>query len=141
MPVKLSTNQDQDGHDEARIEIVPLIDIMFFLLASFMLVSLSMTQLSRVPIELPDAQAALSEKSVPPYHFALNEQGVITLKEEILTPTEVTERLAVLENRDEVNVLIAAHANARHQQVMRLLDAVRAAGIERVSFESKTPKP
>jgi biopolymer transport protein ExbD len=40
-----------------------------------------------------------------------------------------------------VNVLIAAHANARHQQVMRLLDAVRAAGIERVSFESKTPKP
>jgi biopolymer transport protein ExbD len=141
MPVKLSTNADQDGHDEARIEIVPLIDIMFFLLASFMLVSLSMTQLSRVPIELPDAQAALPEKSVPPYHFALNEQGVITLKEEILTPTEVTERLAALENRDEINVLIAAHANSRHQQVMRLLDAVRAAGIEKVSFESKTPKP
>jgi biopolymer transport protein ExbD len=141
MPVKLSTNSDQEGHDEARIEIVPLIDIMFFLLASFMLVSLSMTQLSRVPIELPDAAAALPEKSVPPYHFALNEQGVITLKEEILTPTEVTERLAALENRDDVNVLIAAHENARHQQVMRLLDAVRAAGIERVSFESKTPKP
>ena len=141
MPVKLSTNADQDGHDEARIEIVPLIDIMFFLLASFMLVSLSMTQLSRVPIELPDAQAALSEQSAPPFHFALNEQGVITLKDEILTPTEVTERLAALEKRDEVNVLIAAHANARHQQVMRLLDAVRAAGIERVSFESKTPQP
>ncbi len=141
MPVKLSTNADQDGHDDARIEIVPLIDIMFFLLASFMLVSLSMTQLSRVPIELPDAQAALSETSAPPYHFAVNEQGVITLKDEILTPTEVTERLAVLENRDEVNVLIAAHANARHQQVMRLLDAVRSAGIEKVSFESKTPKP
>jgi biopolymer transport protein ExbD len=141
MPVKLSTNADQDGHDEARIEIVPLIDIMFFLLASFMLVSLSMTQLSRVPIELPEVDAALAETSAPPYHFAVNEQGVITLKEEILTPTEVTERLAVLENRDEVNVLIAAHANARHQQVMRLLDAVRSAGIEKVSFESKTPKP
>lgn len=141
MPVKLTTNTDQEGHDEARIEIVPLIDIMFFLLASFMLVSLSMTQLNRVPIELPDAQAALPEQSAPPYHFALNEQGVITLKDEILTPTEVTERLAGIENRDEVNVLIAAHANARHQQVMRLLDAVRAAGIERVSFESKTPKP
>ncbi len=141
MPVKLSTNADQDGHDDARIEIVPLIDIMFFLLASFMLVSLSMTQLHRVPIELPDAQAALSEQSAPPFHFAINEEGVITLKDEILTPTEVTERLASLEKRDEVNVLIAAHANARHQQVMRLLDAVRAAGIERVSFESKMSKP
>lgn len=141
MAVKLSSNSDSDGHDEARIEIVPLIDIMFFLLASFMLVSLSMTQLSRVPVDLPDAPAALPEKTAPPYHFALNQQGVITLKDEILTPTEVTERLAALENRQELTVLIAADAEAKHQQVMRLLDAVRAAGIEKVSFESKTPKP
>jgi biopolymer transport protein ExbD len=141
MAVKLSSNSDSDGHDEARIEIVPLIDIMFFLLASFMLVSLSMTQLSRVPVDLPDTQAALPEKTAPPYHFALNQQGVITLKDEILTPTEVTERLAALENRQELTVLIAADAEAKHQQVMRLLDAVRAAGIEKVSFESKTPKP
>jgi biopolymer transport protein ExbD len=71
----------------------------------------------------------------------MNQQGVITLKDEILTPTEVTERLAALENREELTVLIAADAEAKHQQVMRLLDAVRAAGIEKVSFESKTPKP
>ena len=137
MPVKLSSSADADGHDEARIEIVPLIDIMFFLLASFMLVSLSMTQLNRVPIELPESDAALAEKSVSPFHFAINENGVITLDQTILTPTEVTDKLAALENRDDVNVLIAAHADARHQQVMRLLDAVRAAGIERVSFETK----
>lgn len=136
MPVKLS-HSDQDGHDEARIEIVPLIDIMFFLLASFMLVSLSMTQISRVPIELPDSSAALAEKSTPPFHFAMNEQGVITFGQAIMTPTEVTEKLAALEKRDEVNVLLAVHANARHQQIMRLLDAVHAAGIERVSFETK----
>jgi biopolymer transport protein ExbD len=137
MPVKLSSSADADGHDEARIEIVPLIDIMFFLLASFMLVSLSMTQLNRVPIELPESDAALAEKSVPPFHFAINENGVITLDQTIYTPTEVTDKLASLENREDVNVLIAAHADARHQQVMRLLDAVRAAGIERVSFETK----
>lgn len=140
MPVKL-TSSEQDGHDEARIEIVPLIDIMFFLLASFMLVSLSMTQINRVPIELPESSASLAEKSTPPYHFAMNENGVITLNQTIMTPTEVTEKLAALENRGDVNVLIAAHANARHQQVMRLLDAVRTAGIERVSFESKGQQP
>ncbi len=141
MPVKLSSSAEGDGHDEARIEIVPLIDIMFFLLASFMLVSLSMTQLKRVPIELPDSSAALAENSAPPYHFAIDAQGVITLNESILTPTEVTDKLAALEHRDEVNVLIAADANTRHQQVMRLLDAVRAAGIERVSFETKSTQP
>ena len=141
MPVKLSSSAEGDGHDEARIEIVPLIDIMFFLLASFMLVSLSMTQLKRVPIELPDSSAALAENSAPPYHFAIDAQGVITLNENILTPTEVTDKMATLEKRDEVNVLIAADANTRHQQVMRLLDAVRAAGIERVSFETKSTQP
>jgi len=44
MPVQLQSRSGDDEGDEARIEIVPLIDIMFFLLASFMLVSLSMTQ-------------------------------------------------------------------------------------------------
>lgn len=140
MPVKLS-HSDQDGHDEARIEIVPLIDIMFFLLASFMLVSLSMTQINRVPIELPDSSASLAEKSTPPFHFAMNELGVIKMGQAIMTPTEVTEKLAALENRDEVNVLLAVHQDARHQQIMRLLDAVHAAGIERVSFETKGTPP
>jgi biopolymer transport protein ExbD len=78
---------------------------------------------------------------VSPFHFAINEQGVITLDQTIYTVTEVTEKLAALERRDEVNVLIAADANARHQQVMRLLDAIRAAGIEHVSFETKKTQP
>ncbi len=137
MPVKLNNHESGDGHDDARIEIVPLIDIMFFLLASFMLVSLSMTQIERVPMELPQSDSALPEKSPPPLHFTINEQGVITLDQNILTATEVTEKLAALPNREEQAVLIAAHANARHQQIMKLLDALRTAGIEKFSFETK----
>ena len=57
MPVKLQNVSDDD---EARIEVIPLIDIMFFLLAAFMLVSLSMTQLKRVPINLPAASAGIA---------------------------------------------------------------------------------
>ena len=60
MPVQLNSNSDGEG-DEARIEIIPLIDIMFFLLASFMLVSLTMTQLHRVPIDLPEASTGVPD--------------------------------------------------------------------------------
>ena len=42
----------------ARIEIIPLIDIMFFLLASFMMVSLSMTKVENIQVDLPPAIAA-----------------------------------------------------------------------------------
>jgi biopolymer transport protein ExbD len=70
-------------------------------------------------------------------HFTINEQGIITLDQKILTATEVTEKLASLPNREEQAVLIAAHANARHQQIMKLLEALRSAGIEKFSFETK----
>src|ERR1051325_3036202 len=40
----------------ARIEIIPLIDIMFFLLASFMMVSLSQTHMKGIPVNLPSNQ-------------------------------------------------------------------------------------
>src|SRR3954463_16506983 len=45
---------------KARIEIIPLIDIMFFLLASFMMVSLSQTHMKGIPVNLP------SNVNVPP---------------------------------------------------------------------------
>ena len=57
MPVKLGSKLPAD-ETEARIEIVPLIDIMFFLLASFMLVSLSMVNMKSVKVNLPTAVSA-----------------------------------------------------------------------------------
>ena len=44
-------------HKKARIEIIPLIDIMFFLLASFMMVSLSQTHMKGIRVNLPAAIA------------------------------------------------------------------------------------
>ena len=72
MPVQLQTNDGDDHGDEARIEVVPLIDIMFFLLASFMMVSLSMTQLNRVPINLPEASTGVADSKAPPFQIAID---------------------------------------------------------------------
>ncbi len=140
MPVQLHSPSDDEG-DEARIEIIPLIDIMFFLLAAFMLVSLSMTQLHRVPIALPDASTGIPESKTPPFQIAVDANGVTTWDREIITLSEITTRLRAEAKPDETRVLIAADAEARHRQVLGVLNAVRDAGIEKVSFESKTPNP
>ena len=50
-------------HKKARIEIIPLIDIMFFLLASFMMVSLSQTHMKGIRVSLPAPTAA---QQIPP---------------------------------------------------------------------------
>ena len=93
MPVQLHSCSSDDGGDEARIEIIPLIDIMFFLLAAFMLVSLSMTQLHRVPIALPQASTGVADSKAPPFHLAVDANGVTTWDGKIVTLSEITARL------------------------------------------------
>jgi biopolymer transport protein ExbD len=137
MPIKLSGSDD--SHDEdARIEIIPLIDIMFFLLASFMLVSLSMTHMHRVPVDLPKAASAVTDTREPPVTVAVDKNGIVYLDKEIVTLTDLPVRLAQRRKEgSELRVLIAGDAATRHQQILSVLDAVRAAGVEKVSFETK----
>ncbi|MEY3896773.1 MAG: hypothetical protein RLZZ214_2293 [Verrucomicrobiota bacterium] len=140
MPVQLNSSSSDDG-DEARIEIIPLIDIMFFLLASFMMVSLSMTQLNRVPINLPEASTGVADSKAPPFQIAIDPNGVITWDAKVVTISEITTRLQREAAPTETRVLISADAESRHKNVLDVLNAVRAAGIEKVSFESKSPQP
>lgn len=142
MPVQLQSSPSGDDHgDEARIEIIPLIDIMFFLLASFMMVSLSMTQLNRVPLNLPEASTGVADSKAPPFQIAIDPNGVITWDSQIITLSEITERLMREAAPGETRVLISADSEARHKNVLGVLNAVRAAGIEKVSFESKATQP
>ena len=137
MPVNLHSHFSGDEGDEARIEVIPLIDIMFFLLAAFMLVSLSMTHLQRVPINLPEASTGIPETKTPPVQIAVDAAGVITWEGLIVTPSEITARLKTLAAPADTRVMISADAESRHRQVLGVLNAVREAGVEKVSFETK----
>ena len=137
MPVQLHSRTGDDEGDEARIEIIPLIDIMFFLLAAFMLVSLSMTQMKRVPINLPTASTGVPDTKTPPWQIAVDANGVITWEGKIVTLSEITARLKASGATGESRVLISADENARHKQVLGVLNSVREAGVEKVSFESR----
>lgn len=140
MPVNLSGGHGDGEHEEARIEIVPLIDIMFFLLASFMLVSLSMTQMSRVPVSLPSASTSVAENKKPPVHIAVDKSGVITWDAQIVTPSEITERLKPLAANPDISVMIAPDKESRTETLLAVMDAVRTAGIQKMSLETKNPK-
>jgi len=135
MPVKLQGGAVGD-EEEARIEVVPLIDIMFFLLASFMMVSLSMTQLNRVPLKLPTVNSSQQEIKAPPIHIAIDANGVITWDSAVVTATEITDRLKALPPTEDTAVMIGADEEAKHKQVMAVLDSVKSAGISKVSFET-----
>ena len=141
MPVKLQSSGGEDHEEDARIEIVPLIDIMFFLLAAFMMVSLSMTQIHRVNLKLPTAKTAVADNQKPPIHIAVDEHGVITWDSKIVTPSEITERLLALPPTEDTKVLIAPDQESRSQTLMSVIDAARGAGVQKISFETKVQAP
>ena len=137
MPVRLQSRSGDDEGDEARIEIIPLIDIMFFLLAAFMLVSLSMTHLRRVPIQVPEASTGVAETKEPEFQITIDANGVITWDGALVTLSEITARLQSAGASTESRVMISADENSRHKQVLGVLNAVREAGIDKVGFETR----
>lgn len=138
MPVKLGSKLPPES-TEARIEIIPLIDIMFFLLAAFMLVSLSMVNLKSVKVNLPTATTATADAQRDLVNISVDKAGLAYLNTKPVGPNELALGLAALAKTNaEVRVFISGDQDARHGDVIRVLDIVRGTGIQKVAFEIKT---
>lgn len=122
-------------HKKARIEIIPLIDIMFFLLASFMLASLSMIRLQSIKMDLPTATMAKRDFKPDIVNISVDRVGDIFVEKKAVN---IVELQSYLSNRFRENtnvpVYISGDKNATHGSVIRVLDIVRREGIQKVSF-------
>jgi biopolymer transport protein ExbD len=122
-------------HKKARIEIIPLIDIMFFLLAAFMLASLSMIRVQSIKMDLPTATMAKRDFKTDIVNIAVDKVGDIYVERK---PFNVVELHHFLSNKFRVNtnlpVYISGDKDASHGAVIRVLDIVRREGIQKVSF-------
>jgi biopolymer transport protein ExbD len=139
MPVKLGAKLPDDDA-EARIEIIPLIDIMFFLLASFMLVSLSMVNMKSVKVNLPTAVSSDSSERKGFVDISIDKTGAFFLDTKPMGSNELVSSLAASKKANaDLHVFISGDKDARHGDVIHVLDLVRAAGIDKVAFEIRQP--
>jgi biopolymer transport protein ExbD len=126
----------------ARIEIIPLIDIMFFLLASFMMVSLSQVHMKGIRVNLPSSKA-VAQPTPPPAtkdytSLFIDADGLVHFDKEVLADGDVTPRLLQLyKSNHEATVFISADKQALHGDVIKLLDRVQSVGITKVGYEIK----
>jgi biopolymer transport protein ExbD len=124
----------------ARIEIIPLIDIMFFLLASFMMVSLSQTHMKGIRVNLPSANAQPPPPGTPKDYTAVRvTSGGNTYFDNALVPDDqVLPRLFDLHQKNpEAKVSISADKESMHGDVITLLDRVRTSGITKIGYQVK----
>ena len=118
-----------------RLEIIPLIDIMFFLLASFMMISLQLQIVRTVKANLPTATLATSSQKPDMVNVFVNRDGQVSVDQK---PISFADLNTMLTNRYNLNtnlpVYITGAKDATHGEVISVLDFVNRAGIQRVAI-------
>src|SRR4051812_47512929 len=103
------------GRRKARIEIVPLIDIMFFLLACFMMVSLTMINAKSVKVSLPTAQTGDPENKPNTLAVSVTSSGAIFLDKKPIGKNELKAELARQRSQNaNTRVVISGDGDSRH---------------------------
>jgi len=137
----MSMHGASGGGKKARIEIIPLIDIIFFLLATFIMVSLSMTKNQGVQVALPTASSAASlgdqtemEKAIT---LSVNAKGEVFYNKEKITIAQLPLKLQTLKSTaKDPKVVINSDAGADFKHVVAVLDEVRKIGISKVGINT-----
>jgi biopolymer transport protein ExbD len=126
-------------HKKARIEIIPLIDIMFFLLASFMMVSLSQVHMKGMKVNLPTGQSGETQSKKDYISVSVDANGNPYFDKEEMNYDTLTARLKqVHDENPEAKVFIRGDADTVHFNIIRVLDILRSVGFYKVAFEIKS---
>ena len=125
----------------ARIEIIPLIDIVFFLLATFVMVSLSMVKNKGIDVNLPSATTSAQQVKDNQYTaITVTEKGEIYFNKDKITLAELPVRFKALKKiNHDPSIVLNADSKASYGRAIFVLDEARRSGIKKVALETKEP--
>lgn len=122
----------------ARIEILPLIDIVFLLLVFFIYAMLSMAVHRGLPVLLPHSSMAENDPRLV-LSVTVRRDGTTFVDENRISPEELTHVLRRrAENEASPGVLLFADRSLPYQELFRVLDRIRDAGMTRISLQAET---
>jgi biopolymer transport protein ExbD len=122
-----------------RVEVIPMIDIMMFLLVFFVVISLRMIAGTGVPMEIPGSKTTQSIKSST-ITVGVIKTGETVIDGKPVTQEELKNRLIALKKQKPVDVVLAGDKDVPLQALLRVMDAIRGAGISSVGIAAKAEK-
>jgi biopolymer transport protein ExbD len=136
-----------DGLKKARIEIIPLIDVIFFLLATFVLFTLSLDKIVSLDVNLPKGKADPAPPSPSHLSIQVSDDGTYYLRTgtgapELIAANEIAPRFADFHAKhgDAARVLVRGDRRAKFGPAAVVFDEARLAGIKQVSIETLTSR-
>lgn len=130
--------KDRRAFFKPEVMIIPMIDIMFFLLVFFMLSTLYMVDLKTIPVNMPKVQNAQSQTNVN-YLVTIKADGSLYLENNLIDENSLI--IGAKEQYQENNnfaVVIRADENVDYGKIMALLDKFKAVGITKFGLATET---
>ena len=123
----------------SRIVIIPLIDIMFFLLAAFMMVSIQMSKTENIKVHLPSASQSRQDFRPDLVNIAVDKSGAVWLEKKEISLAELG---FALSNRfaanPELPVYVSGDRDTLHGDMVKVYETARAVGIQKVAFMTES---
>jgi biopolymer transport protein ExbD len=125
--------------ERPRVEVIPMIDIMMFLLVFFVIVTLKMIMGSGVPMEIPGSATTQQLKSST-ITVGVSKAGEIVIDGKNVTEAELKGRLVALKKDKPIDVVLAGDKEVSLQNLLKVMDVVRSAGITSVGIAAQAQK-
>lgn len=133
-----SSGGNSGGKKKARIEIIPLIDVIFFLLATFVLFTLSLNKTGGIRVLLPQTVTGQPRDTAGSVTISVTDQSTLAWNKDIIMVDELIPRLkAFFQQNPEGKILINGDENALFNAAIYVFDEARKTGFEKVYIETK----
>lgn len=127
-------NFRKKAEDQPGIIIIPMIDVMFFLLIFFMMATMNLGKISSVPVKLPALQTAKNVEGTG-LTITIKQDGKLFVDDKELTKDKVNKAIAnVAKDNKNMMVILRVDRNVPYHQVAETMDALKAKGIRRIAL-------
>lgn len=119
-----------------RLMIIPMIDIIFFLMVFFLFSTLQMVYQKSMPVNLPVASSSHQE-APKPVAIALMKDGTISIGDTVVSIEEIKPRVEQLADKADTPVILRADENVEHGKVIKVMDEIKSAGVTKLSIATQ----
>ena len=129
--------QSLEVEKKPKIMIIPMIDIIFFLLVFFMMSMLTMVVQKSINLNLPQTASAKMnlEKTIP---IAITSDGQIYVEKEKIDHSSLRKRMEIEKNRNpEVSIVLRADKKSEHGDFVFVLDQLKSVGISKIGIATE----
>lgn len=119
-----------------RLMIIPMIDIIFFLMVFFLFSTLQMVYQKSMPVNLPVASSSHQE-APKPVAITLMKDGTISIGDTVVSIEEIKPRVEQLADKADAPVILRADENVEHGKVIKVMDEIKSAGVTKLSIATQ----